>query len=135
MSTTRHHVTLLPGDGIGREIAGAALRVIEEADISNAWERVETTSEVHQTYGMALPGDVVNPRSEGQGPRRRGRSGPRSAPDSASRTPSFDNRSMLVVSVHNPLRKLFRRTVNHILHLVAKLLHHLDDLCIAEKVA
>ena len=44
MSTTRHRVTLIPGDGIGPEVTDAALRVIEEVGVSIDWDRVEAGS-------------------------------------------------------------------------------------------
>ena len=41
MSTGAHRVTLIQGDGIGPEVTGAALRVIEAAGVSIDWDEVE----------------------------------------------------------------------------------------------
>jgi len=45
-----HKVTLIPGDGIGPSIADVAIKVIEAAGVSIAWERVEA--------GVAAIGEV-----------------------------------------------------------------------------
>lgn len=46
--TTQHAVTLIPGDGIGPEVVGAAQRVIEAAGVQIAWETAEAGKKVFE---------------------------------------------------------------------------------------
>ena len=55
-----HRVTLIPGDGIGPEVTGAAERVIEAAGVSIDWERVEAGAEVVSKYGTPVPDSVLH---------------------------------------------------------------------------
>jgi isocitrate dehydrogenase (NAD+) len=48
-------VTLIPGDGIGPEVTGAALAVLEAAGVEIAWDRVEAGAEVVAKYGTPMP--------------------------------------------------------------------------------
>ncbi len=57
---SRHSVTLIPGDGIGPEVTEAAVRVVEAAGVSIAWERVEAGAEVVSKYGTPVPDAVLN---------------------------------------------------------------------------
>jgi isocitrate dehydrogenase (NAD+) len=68
MSTTeaKHAATLLPGDGIGPEVTEAAVRILEAAGVSIAWDRVEAGGEVVAKYGTPVPEPVL------QSIRRRG---------------------------------------------------------------
>ena len=40
-SQSAHAITLLPGDGIGPEVTESAVRVLEAARVSIAWDRGE----------------------------------------------------------------------------------------------
>jgi isocitrate dehydrogenase len=42
----RHRVTLIPGDGVGPEVVGAARRIIEAAGVAIDWEEAEAGAEV-----------------------------------------------------------------------------------------
>ena len=55
-----HRVTLIPGDGIGPEVTGAAERVIEAAGVSIDWARVEAGAEVVSKYGTPVPDSVLH---------------------------------------------------------------------------
>ncbi len=55
-----HTITLIPGDGIGPEVAGAAVRVIEAAGVTVTWERMEAGGEVMTKYGTPVPDEVIN---------------------------------------------------------------------------
>jgi isocitrate dehydrogenase (NAD+) len=60
MSTeAKHAATLLPGDGIGPEVTEAAVRVIDAAGVSIAWDRVEAGGEVVAKYGTPVPESVL----------------------------------------------------------------------------
>jgi isocitrate dehydrogenase (NAD+) len=48
-------VALIPGDGIGPEVTGAALQVLEAAGVSIRWEEVEAGAEVVQKHGSPVP--------------------------------------------------------------------------------
>lgn len=52
-------VTLIPGDGIGREVSEAAQKVIEAAGITIDWEIHEAGADVMNRYNKALPNETV----------------------------------------------------------------------------
>src|SRR5262245_58352377 len=54
-----HKVTLIPGDGIGSEITGAVVRIIEAAGVEIEWESFIDGAEALSRYGDALPQPVV----------------------------------------------------------------------------
>jgi isocitrate dehydrogenase (NAD+) len=54
-----YRVTLIPGDGIGPEVIGAAVRVIEAAGVKIEWEVQEAGEEVIPKYGTPLPEGVL----------------------------------------------------------------------------
>ena len=53
-----HPVTLIPGDGIGPEVAEAAVRAVNATGVDIEWERVEAGISALQEYGELLPGEV-----------------------------------------------------------------------------
>ncbi len=53
-------VTLIPGDGIGPEVTGAAVRVLEAAGTEIEWETVHAGAEVMTKHGTVVPDEVVN---------------------------------------------------------------------------
>jgi isocitrate dehydrogenase (NAD+) len=56
-----HHVTLLPGDGIGPEVTEATLRVIEAAGVDVEWDRHRVIGQTAVERGRpALPPDVID---------------------------------------------------------------------------
>jgi len=55
-----HHVALIPGDGIGPEVTGAARRILEEAGVRIRWEEVEAGADVFEKYGTPLPDAALN---------------------------------------------------------------------------
>jgi len=60
MSTgATHAATLLMGDGIGPEVTQAAVRVLEAAGVSIAWDRVEAGGELVAKYGTPVPEPVL----------------------------------------------------------------------------
>jgi len=54
-----HKVTLIPGDGVGPEIAAAARRVIDASGALIDWEVVEAGEAVTAEYGTPLPAYVL----------------------------------------------------------------------------
>jgi isocitrate dehydrogenase (NAD+) len=54
-----HLVTLIPGDGIGPEVAAAAEQVIAATGVDIHWDRVELSADRIRATGESLPADVV----------------------------------------------------------------------------
>ncbi len=55
----KHHITLIPGDGIGPEVCKAAQQVIAAAGVDIEWEVVEAGNEAMKKYGTPLPDKVL----------------------------------------------------------------------------
>ncbi len=55
----RRRVTLIPGDGIGPEVTGAAVRVLEAAGAAIEWEEVEAGERAIAKVGTPLPEAVL----------------------------------------------------------------------------
>jgi isocitrate dehydrogenase (NAD+) len=54
-----HTATLIPGDGIGPEVASATVRAVAATGVAIDWERVELTRQIIQQSGDELPQSVV----------------------------------------------------------------------------
>jgi isocitrate dehydrogenase (NAD+) len=54
-----HRVTLIPGDGIGPELAEASRRVLDATGIAFEWEVVDAGEGVMAEYGTPLPDHVL----------------------------------------------------------------------------
>jgi isocitrate dehydrogenase (NAD+) len=54
-----YNVTLIPGDGIGPEVADAARRVIDATGVKINWEVVDAGEAVIAEYGTPLPEHVI----------------------------------------------------------------------------
>jgi isocitrate dehydrogenase (NAD+) len=54
-----HKITLIPGDGIGSEITGAVVRIIEAAGVEIEWESFIAGAEALSRYGDPLPEPVL----------------------------------------------------------------------------
>jgi isocitrate dehydrogenase (NAD+) len=54
-----HRVTLIPGDGIGPELAEATTRVLDATGIGFEWESVEAGESAIERYGTPLPEAVL----------------------------------------------------------------------------
>lgn len=55
-----HKVTLIPGDGIGREVSLAAKRCIDATGVKIAWEEQIAGEEAIAKYGTVLPSQVLD---------------------------------------------------------------------------
>ncbi len=58
--TTLHTITLIPGDGIGPEVADATKRVLETAGVRIAWDVQEAGAAVAEKRGTTLPQEVLD---------------------------------------------------------------------------
>ncbi len=54
-----HRVTLIPGDGIGPELAEATCRVLDASGVAFEWESVEAGESAIEQYGTPLPDHVL----------------------------------------------------------------------------
>lgn len=55
-----HNVTLIPGDGIGPEVADATVRVIDACGVKIDWNRVEVTADIIRQSGESIPPAAVD---------------------------------------------------------------------------
>jgi isocitrate dehydrogenase (NAD+) len=53
-----HQITLIPGDGIGPEVAEATVRAVDATGVAIEWERVEAGTRALAEYGQLIPDDV-----------------------------------------------------------------------------
>ena len=54
-----HHITLIPGDGIGPEVTSAARKVIAAAGVVIDWEIVDAGAGAIEKYGTTLPDETL----------------------------------------------------------------------------
>lgn len=54
-----HKITLIPGDGIGSEITGAVVRIIEASGVEIEWESFIAGAEALSRFGDPLPESVL----------------------------------------------------------------------------
>jgi isocitrate dehydrogenase (NAD+) len=60
MATKRKKVTLIPGDGIGPEVADAVVEIIGATGVNINWDIQEAGAHVAVKYGTPLPENVVD---------------------------------------------------------------------------
>src|SRR5699024_8092319 len=53
-------VTMIPGDGIGQEIAKSTMEVIDASGATIEWEVVEAGEAVYNKTGQLIPDEVFN---------------------------------------------------------------------------
>jgi isocitrate dehydrogenase (NAD+) len=53
-----HSITLIPGDGIGPEVAEATVRAVDATGVAVEWERVEAGARALREHGQLIPDDV-----------------------------------------------------------------------------
>ena len=54
-----HKVTLIPGDGIGPEVMGAAIRILEATGVKFDWETVQAGAEAFEKYKEYIPKELT----------------------------------------------------------------------------
>ena len=54
-----HQVTLIPGDGIGPEVMGAAIRILEATGVKFEWETIQAGAEAYEKYHEYIPKELT----------------------------------------------------------------------------
>jgi isocitrate dehydrogenase (NAD+) len=54
-----HNIALIPGDGIGPEVANATTRVLDATGVKIDWDRVECNERIIRETGESIPAPVV----------------------------------------------------------------------------
>ena len=54
-----HRITLIPGDGIGPEVASAVVRIIEASGVEVEWEKHVAGQEALDKFGKTLPDELL----------------------------------------------------------------------------
>src|SRR5712691_8762264 len=55
----KHTITLIPGDGIGPEVASSAVRIIEASGVDVEWETHYAGAKALEKFGETLPKDLL----------------------------------------------------------------------------
>jgi isocitrate dehydrogenase (NAD+) len=53
-----HQITLIPGDGIGPEVAAATVRAVNATGVQIEWDRVDAGVDAERRTGKFLPDEV-----------------------------------------------------------------------------
>jgi isocitrate dehydrogenase (NAD+) len=59
MVNVSHPVTLIPGDGIGPEVAEATMRAVNATGVSIDWQRADLNASIIAKSGQVLPPHVI----------------------------------------------------------------------------
>ena len=54
-----HTITLIPGDGIGPEVAKATVRILEATGVKFEWESFQVGADAFEKYGEYIPKEVI----------------------------------------------------------------------------
>src|ERR1700754_4640407 len=54
-----HKITLIPGDGIGPEVTGAAVRILEATGVKFEWESYAAGAEAYEKYHEYIPKELT----------------------------------------------------------------------------
>src|SRR5438270_5792649 len=60
MVAVSHPVTLIPGDGIGPEVAEATMRAVDATGAAIEWQRVDLNADIIAKTGQVLPQSVLD---------------------------------------------------------------------------
>ena len=55
-----HDITLIPGDGIGPEVTGAVIRILEASGVQIAWDRHDAGAMAFERTGSTLPDALLD---------------------------------------------------------------------------
>jgi isocitrate dehydrogenase (NAD+) len=54
-----HKITLIPGDGIGPEVMGATVRILEASGVKFDWETVQAGADAYEKYKEYIPKELT----------------------------------------------------------------------------
>src|SRR6266403_1198708 len=54
-----HKITLIPGDGIGPEVTGATVRILEATGLKFEWESFAAGAEAYEKYHEYIPKELI----------------------------------------------------------------------------
>ena len=54
-----HKITLIPGDGIGPEVTGATVRILEATGLKFEWESFAAGAEAFEKYQEYIPKELI----------------------------------------------------------------------------
>jgi isocitrate dehydrogenase (NAD+) len=54
-----HKITLIPGDGIGPEVTGAVVRILDAAGVKIEWETVNAGAQAYEKFGEYIPKELT----------------------------------------------------------------------------
>jgi isocitrate dehydrogenase (NAD+) len=55
-----HKITLIPGDGIGPEVVGATVRILEATGVKFEWESFAAGADAYDKFGEYIPKELVD---------------------------------------------------------------------------
>jgi len=55
-----HKITLIPGDGIGPEVTGAAVRILEATGVKFEWDTFEAGADAYEKYHEYIPKSLLD---------------------------------------------------------------------------
>jgi isocitrate dehydrogenase (NAD+) len=84
-------VTLIPGDGVGPEVATAARTVIDHVTDTIRWDVVEAGLQAYKRHGRAVPAEVIESLTR----TRLGLKGPMTVPETGYGSPNTEIRSTM----------------------------------------
>jgi isocitrate dehydrogenase (NAD+) len=56
----KHHITLIPGDGIGPEVSSAVVRILERAGLDVEWDPFPAGVQALERYSTTLPQELLD---------------------------------------------------------------------------
>ena len=55
-----YHITLIEGDGIGPEVMGSALEILDAAGVDIRWDKAIAGQEAVDKFGETVPEETIN---------------------------------------------------------------------------
>ena len=59
-ASVAHKITLIPGDGIGPEVTGAAVRILEATGVKFEWEPFAAGADAYEKYHEYIPKSLLD---------------------------------------------------------------------------
>ena len=55
-----YHITLIEGDGIGPEVMGSAVEILDASGVDIRWDKAIVGQEAVDKFGETVPEDTIN---------------------------------------------------------------------------